>query len=91
MSNNKQTALQTLKERLLRDKEIYTKEIFYEIHLYIGGILSDINNELLAMEKEQRISDYYQGADDESVNHGAGYISMKDAERWYNETFGGNK
>jgi hypothetical protein len=35
--------------------------------------------------------DYYQGADDESVNHGAGYISIKDAEEWYKKTYGGNK
>ena len=43
------------------------------------------------IEKQQKILDYYQGANDESVNHGAGYISMKDAEKWYNENYGGNK
>jgi hypothetical protein len=44
-----------------------------------------------AIHKEERISDYYQGACDESDSHGAQYIVRADAERWYNETFGGNK
>ena len=39
------------------------------------------------MEKQQRISDYYQGACDESDNHGAQYICESNAEKWYNETF----
>jgi hypothetical protein len=43
------------------------------------------------MEKEQRISDYYQGACDESDSHGAQYICKSDAEQWYNETYGGDK
>ncbi len=37
------------------------------------------------MEKQQRISDYYQGACDESDNHGAQYICESNAENWYNE------
>jgi hypothetical protein len=42
-------ALELLRERLLKDKEI-----FPHYNEYINGILSDIDNELLAMEKEQR-------------------------------------
>jgi hypothetical protein len=42
------------------------------------------------MEKEQRIADYYKGACDESYSHGAQSICESDAEKWYNETFGGN-
>ena len=43
------------------------------------------------MEKQQRISDYYQGACDESDSHGAQYICESDAEQWYEKTYGGNK
>ena len=39
------------------------------------------------MEKQQRISDYYQGACDESDNHGAQYICESNAEKWYNDKF----
>jgi hypothetical protein len=41
-------ALELLRERLLKDKEI-----FPHYNEYINGILSDIDNELLAMEKQQ--------------------------------------
>ena len=43
------------------------------------------------IEKEQRISDYYQGACDESDSHGAQYICKSDAEQWYEQTYGGKK
>ena len=43
------------------------------------------------MEKQQSISDYYQGACDESDSHGAQYICKSDAEQWYEQTYGGNK
>jgi hypothetical protein len=52
---------------------------------------SDILIKAKEMEKEQRISDYYQGACDESDSHGAQYICKSDAEQWYNKTYGGNK
>lgn len=39
------------------------------------------------MEKQQRISDYYQGACDESDNHGVQYICESNAEKWYNDKF----
>ena len=48
------------------------------------GVLR-IVNQAKEMEKQQRISDYYQGACDESDNHGAQYICESNAENWYNE------
>lgn len=42
------TTLELLRERLLKDKEI-----FPHYNEYINGILYDIDNEFLAMEKEQ--------------------------------------
>jgi hypothetical protein len=50
------TALELLRERLLKDKEI-----FPHYNEYINGILSDIDNELLAMEKEQIIDAFKTG------------------------------
>ena len=49
--------------------------------------LNNIFQQAKQMEKQQRISDYYQGACDESDNHGAQYICESNAEKWYNETF----
>ncbi len=45
----------------------------------------DLCDQAKQMEKQQRISDYYQGACDESDNHGAQYICESNAEKWYNE------
>ena len=39
------------------------------------------------MEKEQIVEAFFQGADRESDGHGAMYLSRKDAEKYYNETF----
>ena len=68
------TTLELLRERLLKDKEI-----FPHYNEYINGILYDIDNELLAMEKEQ-IKDALQEFLD---------ITLPDevCEKYYNETF----
>lgn len=42
------TAMQILRERLIKDKEIFPDK-----SEYINGIISDIDNELLAEEKKQ--------------------------------------
>ena len=39
------------------------------------------------MEKEQIVEAFFQGVDRESDGHGAMYLSRKDAEQYYNETF----
>ena len=39
------------------------------------------------MEKEQIVEAFFQGVDRESDGHGAMYLSIKDAEQYYNETF----
>ena len=67
------TALELLRERLLKDKEI-----FPHYNEYINGILSDIDNELLAMEKSQIIDAYKYG------NQSDVYYKP---EEYYNETF----
>lgn len=71
----------------------WLEQEFLKLESTVGvlGVFYELLEQAKVIEKEQRISDYYQGADDESVNHGAGYISRKDAERWYNKTQGGNK
>jgi hypothetical protein len=83
MSNEKQTAVD-----LFHDK---VNELIIGKKTITSNDLGKIWIECKEMEKEQKILNYYQGADDESVNHGAGYISMKDAEEWYDKTYGGNK
>jgi hypothetical protein len=55
--------------------------------LAIIGIPMEVFEKAKEIEKKQRISDYYQGACDESDSHGAQYICKSDAEKWYNETF----
>jgi hypothetical protein len=45
----KQTAVELLKQRLIKDQQVFP--IYNE---YINGILYDINNELLEMEKQQQ-------------------------------------
>ena len=45
----KQTAVELLKQRLIKDQQVFP--IYNE---YINGILYDINNELLEMEKQQK-------------------------------------
>ncbi len=51
------------------------------------SIKNEIINQAKEIEKKQRISDYYQGACDESDSHGAQYICESDAEKWYTKTF----
>jgi hypothetical protein len=50
-----------------------------------ADLIENIFEQAKEMEKQQRISDYYQGACDESDNHGAQYICESNAENWYNE------
>jgi hypothetical protein len=50
----KQTAVELLKQRLIKDQQVFP--IYTE---YINGILYDIDNELLEMEKQQ-IQDAYR-------------------------------
>jgi hypothetical protein len=45
----KQTAVELLKQRLIKDQQVFP--IYNE---YINGILYDINNELLEMENQQK-------------------------------------
>lgn len=58
-----------------------------QIEENIEDIPTQVKEQAKQMEKQQRISDYYQGACDESDNHGAQYICESNAEKWYNETF----
>ena len=49
-------------------------------------------NKAKAMHKEEIISDYLQGANDEAIERNARerFLIKKDAIRYYNETYGGN-
>jgi len=62
------TAMQILRERLIKDKEIFPDKCEY-----IDGIISDIDNELLAEEKKQM---------DESANFGyeSAYNNIKPSQ-----------
>lgn len=77
--NNKQTAVELLKQRLIKDQQIFP--IYTE---YINGILYDIDNELLEMEKQQvieaRVTAPLMSSPFESDYE-------KEAERYYKETF----
>jgi hypothetical protein len=73
----KETALNKLKRRLLVDKEV-----FPEISLYIDGVLDDINDELLEVEKQQIMTAVY---DSMGTNTDP---NMGRAEEYYNETYG---
>jgi ABC-type antimicrobial peptide transport system ATPase subunit len=77
--NNKQTAVELLKQRLIKDQQIFP--IYTE---YINGILYDIDNELLEMEKQQvieaRVTAPLMSSPFESDY-------KKEAEQYYNETF----
>jgi hypothetical protein len=77
--NNKQTAVELLKQRLIKDQQIFP--IYTE---YINGILYDIDNELLEMEKQQVI-DARVTAPLMSSPFESDY--RKEAEQYYKETF----
>ena len=69
----KQTAVELLKQRLIKDQQIFP--IYTE---YINGILYDIDNELLEMERQQLYDAWNDGN-----NRYSGY---GDSETYY-ETF----
>ena len=82
--NKMKTTLELLRERLLKDKEI-----FPHYNEYINGILYDIDNELLAMEKEYLERFYNQGYTQcsiEDLEHKS-RERFVDAEDYYNKTF----
>ena len=70
----KQTAVQLLRKRLLKDKEIFPND-----SEYINGILYDIDNELLAMEKEQIMDAWFDGV--------TNWDSEKEVEDYIKQTF----
>ena len=78
MSNNKQTAVDYLVEQLFA--KALSAEQYYHIE------------QAKAMHKEEIISDYLQGANDEAIERNARerFLIKKDAIRYYNETYGGN-
>ena len=73
----KQTAVQLLKQKLLNDQQKFP--IYNE---YINGILYDIDNQLLEMEKQQIIDAFKRG----TINEMNG-IEEINSEQYYNETF----
>jgi hypothetical protein len=75
-------ALELLRERLLKDKEI-----FPHYNEYINGILSDIDNELLAMEKEQIMKAFYKGRQEEQYKNLFNNHVRKSEEQYYKETY----
>ena len=87
MTNNKQSSV-----------EFFLYEMFsllgeFENKALPSYKIMDLFEQAKAMHKEERISDYLQGANDEAIERNARerFLIKKDAIRWYNETFGGNK
>lgn len=74
------TALELLRERLLKDKEI-----FPHYNEYINGILSDIDNELLAMEKSQIIDAFKTGT--KMIDIENEFDALFNAIIYYKETY----
>jgi len=80
----KQTAVELLKQRLIKDQQVFP--IYNE---YINGILYDINNELLEMEKQHiidaRVNGVAEGIEisDKTITEDI----SKNHEQYYNETY----
>jgi hypothetical protein len=70
-----QTAVELLKQRLIKDQQVFP--IYTE---YINGILYDIDNELLEIEKQQIINAHFHGCENM-------YSYTTGAEQYYNQTF----
>jgi hypothetical protein len=67
------TAVEWLRQELLkRDMDNSIKDLFEQAK---------------EMEKQQIVEAFFQGVDRESDGHGAMYLSRKDAEQYYKETF----
>lgn len=77
----KQTAVELLKQILIKDQQIFP--IYTE---YINGILYDIDNELLEMEKQQIIDAFWNGDNTDCL---AEQNAKEYAEQYYNETYKG--
>ena len=75
----KQTAVELLKQRLIKDQQIFP--IYTE---YINGILYYIDNELLEMEKQQIVDANLLG-----LIYPLEIEASKQAEQYYNETYKG--
>ena len=90
MSNKKeQTTVEWYTHRLYEIEIAYNQSVI-DTEVYAKSKIHALE-QAKEMEKQQRISDYYQGACDESDSHGAQYICESDAEQWYEKTYGGNK
>ena len=92
MSNNKQSSVSSLITEIQRRVAIIQSEPqTMARELMIDNLSVDLE-QYEAMHKEEIISDYLQGANDEAIERNARerFLIKKDAIRYYNETFGGN-
>ena len=84
MSNKtKQTAIDIFKEKLINIFEDYHDGII-TLDEYIESI-NKATQQAKEMEKQQRMSDFTMG-----ITNAIQMEATKDAEQYYNETFGGN-
>jgi hypothetical protein len=78
----KQTTLSLLRKKLVKDQEI--SPVYNE---YINRILYDIDNELLAIEKEQ-IRDAFNAGMNNSVDYFIPFLQNNDeSENYYNQIY----
>jgi len=80
----RQTAVQWYAERLY-DLEMAYNQGVIKTNTYIKGKREAVE-QAKEMEKEQRMSDFKMG-----ITNANRMEATKDAEEWYNETYGGNK
>ena len=87
MSNNNESSVEWLISQLQRSKDWH--RVLNEIS-QMSSARVDIIEQAKAMHKDEIEKAFYQGADDESNEHGIMYLDMNEAETYYTKTFGGN-
>jgi molecular chaperone GrpE (heat shock protein) len=81
------TAIDTCNEALEEINDLQTREACQAVvKITIDNILNRIDNELLAMEKEQ-IMDAYEHGQNNGYMYRDGNSNIIQAEQYYNETF----
>jgi hypothetical protein len=84
MSNEtKQTAVDWLVQQLQQTRD--WQRVINEAN-QSGSSVRDVVQQAKEMEKQQRMSDFTMG-----ITNANRMEATKDAEQWYNETYGGNK
>ena len=91
MSNNKQSSIELFIEQLEEKGGAWENVSIRRLNISIDvSDYMELKQQVKAMHKEEIEKAFYQGADDESNEHGIMYLDMNEAETYYTKTFGGN-